>query len=488
MLTQSELGDLFVLRNAGNIIPTHGVPTGEEATIEYAVDGLGVRDIVVCGHSHCGAVKGLLNPGEVEWLPAVGRWLEHAQVVRRIVRENHGHLKGDRLVWAAVRENVLVQVGHLYTLPAVASRLVRGDLRIHAWVSTRLKAAISSPSTTIATDFSPSIPVATSQFSVPSGGDYAHTGSDSGHLRRDLRFSSRPGETLLRSARSQVSGTAKSPSRGIPMSETCTWMSWLKENGGWRQGDFWRETFAWSGSATPHVLPRVAVFGLISVAITSLSDQREALPVGPHEVAGAVMGLFLVLRTNAGYDRWWEARRLWGGIVNQSRNLAIQALSYGPGDPFWRAEVQFCWTIAFAHVSRRELRGGARTEFPRSATPCSARTRSYPDRPRASHGMPDVVARGIGRLLRQAYEAGEMSDFAFHLIERERASLIDHLGGCERILKTPLARVYSIKIRRFVFMFLVSLTFAMLDKFRASNWMVPLFLVCSSPTPSFRST
>jgi carbonic anhydrase len=134
MLTQSELGDLFVLRNAGNIIPTHGVPTGEEATIEYAVDGLGVRDIVICGHSHCGAMKGLLNPRDVEWLPAVVRWLEHAQEVRRIVRENHGHLKGDRLVWAAVRENVLIQVGHLYTLPAVASRLVRGDLRIHAWV------------------------------------------------------------------------------------------------------------------------------------------------------------------------------------------------------------------------------------------------------------------------------------------------------------------------------------------------------------------
>jgi ion channel-forming bestrophin family protein len=254
------------------------------------------------------------------------------------------------------------------------------------------------------------------------------------------------------------------------MSETCTWMSWLKENGGWRQGDFWRETFAWSGSATPHVLPRVAVFGLISVAITALSDPREALPVGPHEVAGAVMGLFLVLRTNAGYDRWWEARRLWGGIVNQSRNLAIQALSYGPGDPCWRAEV-IRWTIAFAHVSCRELRGERTIPEVAALLGEDQATRIA----RASH-MPDVVARGIGRLLRQAYEAGEMSDFAFHLIERERASLIDHLGGCERILKTPLARVYSIKIRRFVFMFLVSLNFAMLDKFE-SNWMVPPFSV-----------
>jgi carbonic anhydrase len=134
MLTQSEPGDLFVLRNAGNIIPPHGASAGEEATIEFAVDGLGVRDIVVCGHSHCGAVKGMLNPLEVQGLPAVGRWLEHAEAARRIVREKYGHLEGDRLLSAAVQENVLVQVGHLCTLPAVASRLVRSDLRVHAWV------------------------------------------------------------------------------------------------------------------------------------------------------------------------------------------------------------------------------------------------------------------------------------------------------------------------------------------------------------------
>jgi carbonic anhydrase len=134
LLTQSEPGDLFVLRNAGNIIPPRGIPSGEEATIEYAVDGLGVHDIVVCGHSHCGAVRGLLDPREVQGLPAVGRWLDHAKEVRRIVREKYGHLEEDQLLWAAIRENVLVQVEHLYTLPTVASRLARGDLRIHAWV------------------------------------------------------------------------------------------------------------------------------------------------------------------------------------------------------------------------------------------------------------------------------------------------------------------------------------------------------------------
>jgi carbonic anhydrase len=134
LLTQCEPGDLFVLRNAGNIIPPYGVSIGEEATIEFALEGLGVRDVIVCGHSHCGAITGLLNPSELAEMPAVARWLEHAEATRRIVRQSYGHLSGDKLVSAAVQENVLVQIEHLRTLPAVAARLARGELRLHAWV------------------------------------------------------------------------------------------------------------------------------------------------------------------------------------------------------------------------------------------------------------------------------------------------------------------------------------------------------------------
>jgi carbonic anhydrase len=133
--TRSQPGDLFILRNAGNIVPPHGAASGgEAATIEFAVAGLGVKDIIICGHSHCGAMKGLLQPETVASLPAVASWLSHAETTRRIVRDNYGHLENDRLVTATVEENVLVQVEHLRTLPAVASRLVRGDLHLHGWV------------------------------------------------------------------------------------------------------------------------------------------------------------------------------------------------------------------------------------------------------------------------------------------------------------------------------------------------------------------
>ena len=136
LLTHSQPGELFILRNAGNIVPPHGAAGGggEAATIEFAVSGLGVKDIILCGHTHCGAMKGLHEPESLANMPAVASWLSHAETTRRIIRDNYPHLDGDKRVTATVEENVLVQLEHLRTLPAVASRLVRGDLRLHGWV------------------------------------------------------------------------------------------------------------------------------------------------------------------------------------------------------------------------------------------------------------------------------------------------------------------------------------------------------------------
>lgn len=135
LLTQSQPGDLFILRNAGNIVPPHGAANGgEAATIEFAVAALGVKDIIICGHSHCGAMKGLLEPDMVKDLPSVSSWLNHAEATRRIVKENYAELDGDKLISATVEENVLVQLENLRTLPSVASRLIKGDLYLHGWV------------------------------------------------------------------------------------------------------------------------------------------------------------------------------------------------------------------------------------------------------------------------------------------------------------------------------------------------------------------
>ena len=135
LVTQSAPGDLFILRNAGNIIPPYGASNGGEIpTVEYAVSVLGVRDIVVCGHSNCGAVSALLNPEPVRHLLALTAWLGQAEATRRILEENYKHLSGDDLLNVAVQENVLVQIENLETHPAVRARISRGALALHPWV------------------------------------------------------------------------------------------------------------------------------------------------------------------------------------------------------------------------------------------------------------------------------------------------------------------------------------------------------------------
>ena len=97
MITQTEPGELFVLRNAGNLVPPDATArSGEAATIEYAVQVLKVEDVIVCGHSHCGAIAGLLRPQLVEGLPAVEKWLEHAEQVRREIAEQNLHAERRR--------------------------------------------------------------------------------------------------------------------------------------------------------------------------------------------------------------------------------------------------------------------------------------------------------------------------------------------------------------------------------------------------------
>ncbi len=134
LITQTNPGDLFILRNAGNIVPPYGAANGGEgATIEFAVSALGVKDIIVCGHSHCGAMRGLLHPEELTEMPAVATWLSHAESTRRTVKENYTDLNDEELLNITMQENVLAQLENLRTHPAVAARLAGGNLNLHAW-------------------------------------------------------------------------------------------------------------------------------------------------------------------------------------------------------------------------------------------------------------------------------------------------------------------------------------------------------------------
>ncbi len=134
LVTQTEPGDLFICRNAGNIVPPHSPITGGvTASIEYAVAVLGVKDIVVCGHSDCGAMKGALAPESVASLPHVADWLDHSRAAVEVVRARHGKGHADELA-LVTQENVLLQMQHLRTHPSVAACIGAGQIQIHGWV------------------------------------------------------------------------------------------------------------------------------------------------------------------------------------------------------------------------------------------------------------------------------------------------------------------------------------------------------------------
>src|SRR3989304_9059236 len=134
LITQSEPGKLFELRNAGNLVPRSGGPVGGvTATIEFAVVALRVPNIIICGHSGCGAMAGLLNPEQLRGMPRVAEWLKHAAVVRESLAAP-GQLDAPDALQRAVEANVIVQLDHLRSHPAVADKLNAGRTKLPGWV------------------------------------------------------------------------------------------------------------------------------------------------------------------------------------------------------------------------------------------------------------------------------------------------------------------------------------------------------------------
>ncbi len=135
LLTQTDPGDLFVCRNAGNIVPPHSSHTGGvTATIEFAVAVLNVPHIIVCGHTGCGTMQAALHPDGCESLPHVKVWLEYAQAAIDAVNEQAPDASEAERMHLLLRENVKLQLAHLKTHPSVKERLDRGDLSLHGWV------------------------------------------------------------------------------------------------------------------------------------------------------------------------------------------------------------------------------------------------------------------------------------------------------------------------------------------------------------------
>jgi carbonic anhydrase len=134
-ITQSGPGEIFVSRNIGNLVPSYGAMLGGvSAIIEYAVAALQVSHVVVCGHTECGAMVGLLHPEKVAQVPVVSAWLRNGDSALSIVRSRNTAADDRAALEELIEENVLQQMNHLRTHPSVAGRLAQGTLGVSGWV------------------------------------------------------------------------------------------------------------------------------------------------------------------------------------------------------------------------------------------------------------------------------------------------------------------------------------------------------------------
>jgi len=135
-VTNANPGELLVDRNPGNIVtPYSSTPSGEASSIEFALNHLSVDEIIICGHSHCGAMSGLMTTGIEKELPSTAAWLSYAKPALENLEAHHPELNDDPSLKLTrlIQDNILLQIEHLKTHPAVTKRLADGNLKIHGW-------------------------------------------------------------------------------------------------------------------------------------------------------------------------------------------------------------------------------------------------------------------------------------------------------------------------------------------------------------------
>lgn len=250
------------------------------------------------------------------------------------------------------------------------------------------------------------------------------------------------------------------------------------------------------GSMIREILPRVVTMtawaGIVVTAHMSLiaSNMGPGLAIKStaHALVGLVLGLLLVFRTNSSYDRFWEGRKLWGGIVNETRNLARAACVHLKEVPEVRDRVVY-GAVAFSYASmtqlrrkRRKRRKSAASEPIASARQCiGPLTELLAADERepllANEHLPLAVSIWTTNELRNARRAGQISDYVLVAADQNMQQLIDYVGGCERIHSTPMPYAYMVHSRRALILYCCTLPFALVGEF---GWFaIPAVLLMS---------
>jgi len=227
---------------------------------------------------------------------------------------------------------------------------------------------------------------------------------------------------------------------------------------------WFRMLLAWRGSVLPQLLPRLAL--IFCISIVALAAHDHLLPVNlnlnttaPFSLVGIALAVFLGFRNNASYDRWWEARKLWGQLLNESRSLTREALTL-PNRELPQQDVDefLAMLSALPHALRHQLRGSDPREDLAARLPAALFERVI-----ASRYKPATLMLCLGEWVQRQARAGALDPLAVLAFDRNLNGLSDVIGGCERIASTPLPFAYSVMIHRTVYFFCASLPFGLVD-------------------------
>ncbi|AGP48809.1 hypothetical protein PSYCG_06435 [Psychrobacter sp. G] len=234
--------------------------------------------------------------------------------------------------------------------------------------------------------------------------------------------------------------------------------------------------FTLRGSILPKVYPQILLIGLISALITNIQhgfpSSFSSYSVAPFTLLGIALSLFLGFRNNASYQRWWEARGLWGQLVYDARSLCRQALSYIDEDnPIGRDTQRrlIHLSIAFTHAVRHRLRNTSPWEdIERFVDP------KYHSKMRQAKNLPDYLMRLMGKDLGHCRKQHLLSEQMVQNMDERLNSMTVVLAACERIHNTPLPFAYTLLVHRTTYLYCFMLPFGLVSSL---GWVTPL--ICS---------
>lgn len=220
------------------------------------------------------------------------------------------------------------------------------------------------------------------------------------------------------------------------------------------------------------LMPTLLVIGLLAGGMTYLFENHLDLKipkdVSVHAFVGVVLGLVLVFRTNTSYDRWWEGRKLFGALTNHSRNMAIKLNAMLAVDDEVSRKF-FAVTISNFYMALKEhLRHGVKVEE------LSLEEMPYKDEVKEVGHIPNHLAAQLQGRFNDLHQMNKISGDQFRILSREAEGMIDVLGGCERILKTPIPYAYSAYVKKVVFIYLLTLPLSLINIIH--YWTIPVVM------------